>query len=119
LTLPNSLKKFDCSENQITSLDGLILPNSLIGFYCFENDITVIRDFIFPSSLVEMIVDNDVSFINPKFNSILEYYLTNKVEFDLKYYSHDELIFLYCNMEMNFQRYDEILNHVISLRQSK
>jgi Leucine-rich repeat (LRR) protein len=39
LTLPNSLKYFNCSHNRITSFSGLILPGSLGGFVCSNNKI--------------------------------------------------------------------------------
>jgi Leucine-rich repeat (LRR) protein len=114
LILPNSLIKFHCSDNRITSFHGLMLPNSIVNFYCNGNKIKVVKDFIFPSSLVEMVINDDVSFINPKFNSILKYHLTNRVKFDVKYYDHDELVFLYCNLEINFQRYNDIINYISS-----
>jgi hypothetical protein len=103
LTLPAGIIKFDCSCNKIKSLNGLKLPSSLIIFYCHNNLIKEIRDFEFPPELESLSV-GEVKFINPKFHSLLDQKLRNKVEFDDRTIStHDELIFAYLNFN---NRYD-------------
>jgi hypothetical protein len=127
LTLPNagavggSLIEFDCSGNKIKSFDGLTLPESLTGFDCSDNKITIIENFVFPFNLIRLAIDNEVKFVNPKFNSVLEYTLENKVEFRNQEFpsnklNYDELIFLYFNFKfMNYQTCNHILNSILSI----
>jgi len=119
LKLPESIREFNCYNNKITSFTGLTLPPLLTFFRCSENQITVVKDFEFPTNLISLIIDGNVKFINPKFNSVLRVKLRNKVEFDNKLRYDDlnyrrNLLFLYLNFSMTYNQYNHILDELAS-----
>jgi Leucine-rich repeat (LRR) protein len=115
LKLPDSIVDFRCSDNQITSFNKLKLPSSLLHFDCSCNKIKVIKNFVFPPNLMRLNIDLEVRFVNPKFNSVLEHKLKNKIKYDNRVIStHDELIFAYLNFDMNYQQYELLIKKLSS-----
>jgi Leucine-rich repeat (LRR) protein len=59
LILPDSLKYFACSNNRLTSFEGLILPDSVIDFDCSNNGLTSFEGFTLPHHLLSFNCSNN------------------------------------------------------------
>jgi Leucine-rich repeat (LRR) protein len=116
LTLPPSLKYFYCSTTKITSLIGLKLSESLIHLSCHDNHIVNldISSLDLPETLTDLGLDSEVNLINPKFNSVLQGRLKNKV-ISCDKVSRRNLIFLYFNIKkqgyLTYDRLISLINH--------
>jgi Leucine-rich repeat (LRR) protein len=114
LELPHSLRKFNCSNNKITSFFSNFtkIPSSLRELNCLFNNITIIQDFEFPESLTKLEIDENVKFVNPKFNSALKLPLRNRVILNYNKLNRDNLLFLYLNFNFPYQQYESLMNEV-------
>jgi Leucine-rich repeat (LRR) protein len=112
LKLPKSLKEFWCAGNHIKSFAELVLPNSLKTFGCDDERIEVIQNFVFPPNLTELIISLKTKLVNSKFNSALEHRLKSEFDFNRKI-DHGDIIFLYLNFDMTYDRYDQLLNKLV------
>jgi hypothetical protein len=61
--------------------------------------------------LTRFVPGRNTKFTYPKFHSALKDKLSNKVTYDSKLYTKDQLIFLYLNFNLqSYQLYDRILS---------